>query len=191
MEYYKNFSLKSLFYINENGLVCQEEWRDVFGFESRYQISNLGRIKSLNYNHSKKPKLLKQSIDKDGYFTFCAFKEKRFYLKIHRLVAQAFLPNPHNLPQVNHVKGIKHNNCFHSLEWCDAFHNNREALRVGLRVMKKGENAANAKLKEKDVLEIRQIHKDKKYGYKETSLKYNISRSLVNAIVDRKIWKHI
>lgn len=101
-----------------------EIWKDIEGYEGLYQVSNFGRVKSLNYNHTGKEKLLKQKNDIYGY-TMCSLwkNRKRIYKKTHRLVAQAFLPNPNNFPQVNHKNEIKTDNRVENLEWCSAKYN--------------------------------------------------------------------
>ena len=105
-----------------------ENWKDVPGYEGLYQISNLGNVKSLYSN-----KILKPSIDKYGYTRFSATKDKiQKTLIIHRLVAKLFIPNPNNLPQVNHKDGNKKNNCKNNLEWCTDSDNKKYAYKTGL-----------------------------------------------------------
>lgn len=105
-----------------------ENWKDVPGYEGLYQISNLGNVKSLYSN-----KILKPSIDKYGYTRFSATKDKiQKTLIIHRLVAKLFIPNPNNLPQVNHKDGNKNNNCKNNLEWCTDSDNKKHAYKTGL-----------------------------------------------------------
>jgi hypothetical protein len=88
------------------------------GYEGLYQISNLGRVKSLGNLQNRKEKLLKTNI-RNGYYTTYLYKnnKKKSFL-CHRLVAEAFIPNPKNLPQVNHKDENKLNNCVNNLEWC-------------------------------------------------------------------------
>ena len=103
-----------------------EEWRPVVGYEGLYEVSNIGRVRSLDrfYYRLHKGKVLSPTKDRYGYLTVtlnCNGKSKT--IKIHRLVAQAFLPNPDNLPQVNHKDEDKTNNNVDNLEWCTAKYN--------------------------------------------------------------------
>lgn len=103
-----------------------EEWRDIKGYEGHYQVSNLGRIKSLNYRQTCKEKIMELGFHNRGYLMAHlskSGKQKNFFL--HRLVAQTFIPNPYNLPQVNHKDENKSNNCVDNLEWCTAKYNQR------------------------------------------------------------------
>lgn len=96
----------------------EEIWKPIQGYEGRYEISTLGRIRS--YAQSKTGKIRTGNINKHGYLTTVLYnkeKEKSEYL-VHRLVAYAFINNPGNLPQVNHKDENKQNNCVDNLEWC-------------------------------------------------------------------------
>ena len=92
-----------------------EVWKDIAGYEGYYQVSNLGSVKSLTLFK----KILKPYADKDGYFQVILYKNKtRKLQRVHRLVAQAFIPNENHYPQVNHKDENKQNNCVENLEWC-------------------------------------------------------------------------
>lgn len=99
-----------------------EEFRDISGFESCYQVSNLGRVKSLERiarnKHLISEKILKLNHDQYGYLIAVFSKDNVVsYRKVHRLVAAAFIPNPENKPTVNHKDENKENNCVDNLEW--------------------------------------------------------------------------
>ena len=94
---------------------CNEEWKFINGAEQKYQVSNKGRVKSMRNN-----KILKNSVGRRGYARVNLNGRTRY---VHRLVAEAFIPNPKNLPIINHKDENKANNNANNLEWCDAKYN--------------------------------------------------------------------
>ena len=101
-----------------------EEWRDIEGFEGVYQVSNMGGLKRIWLRGRMNVKALKPNINQDGYCSVGLYKNGRCKtMLLHRIVAQAFLPNPSCLPQVNHKDENKQNNAVDNLEWCDAKYN--------------------------------------------------------------------
>jgi hypothetical protein len=121
-----------------------EIWKPIKGYEGLYEVSNLGNVKSLNYSHTGKPKLLKLCKLKNGYLMVQLSKnsvtEKRL---VHRLVAQAFLPNPDNLPEVNHKSEIKSQNNVENLEWCSSSYNHSYGTGTKRMVAKRNNNNCN------------------------------------------------
>lgn len=110
-----------------------EVWKDIQGFEGRYQVSSLGNVKSLNFNNTGKVKLLNNENLVKGYpFVTLSKNGKYKNYTIHRLVALAFIQNPSNKPAVNHINGIKTDNRAVNLEWVTQSENMQHALKTGL-----------------------------------------------------------
>ena len=102
----------------------KEVWKDIQGYEGKYQISSFGNVKSLNYGRTKKERILIPGNNAKGYLQVKLSKNgitKNFY--VHKLVSQAFIENPDNLPEVNHIDEDKTNNCVSNLEFCDRKYN--------------------------------------------------------------------
>ena len=123
----------------------KEIWRDIPEYEGLYQISNYGRVRSLDTiinckgaknidKHIRYGKILKQSKNPKGYYYVNLSKDGKVKnTRVHRLVALCFVNNPNNLKLINHIDGNKLNNYYINLEWCDYSHNIKEAYRIGLR----------------------------------------------------------
>ncbi len=122
---------KLLLFRGDNYIMTNEIWKDIQGYEGLYQVSNLGRVKSVNRiltqgNRQifKRSIILKPRIEKHGYLRVTLYKNKiPLQLLVHRLVASVFISNPNNLPQVNHKDKNKQNNCIDNLEWCSSLYN--------------------------------------------------------------------
>lgn len=161
----------------------KEVWKDVVGYEGRYQVSNNGRVQSLISGRT-----MSLFDNGKGYLGVALSKNgnvKRFY--VHRLVAMAFLENRNNYPEVNHKNGDKSDDSLKNLEWCDRSHNRRHAIAMGLWISRKGEGVYHSKLKEQDVLDIVEGLSD---GFKQNDIAsyYGVNRRSIYEIAIGKSW---
>jgi len=162
-----------------------ESWIEIVGFEGLYAISSHGRVKSI------KRRLIKKQSIKWEYYSINLWRNGNTWCKrVHRLVAEAFKPNPENKPQVNHKDGNKLNNRASNLEWATRSENTVHSFKNGLQKKAKGELNAMAKIKESDVLEIRRLRKEGN-KLKEISVLYGISFKTVSKIINHQRWSHI
>jgi len=135
----------------ENYITENEVWKDIKGYEGLYQVSNFGRVKSVerivtygDRHHTVKEKMKKPTLKKrrnkaggkyvdDGYLVVALYKNNKAKMEyVHRLVAEAFIPNPENKETVNHIDGNKQNNQVSNLEWSTYTENNYHAFETGL-----------------------------------------------------------
>ena len=173
----------------------KEIWKDIAGFEGHYQVSNLGHVKSLErigYGGKTIPeRMLKQNLDGDGYPRIGLHKNGCTKTRhVHRLVAEAFILNPQNYPEVNHKDENKQNNNANNLEWCTTKYN----LTYGHRLdCAKGERNHLHKLTDEQVKEIRKVYKkgDPEYGQSALGRKYGVDHIAIGIIVKWKTWKHL
>ena len=127
-------------------MYLEEIWKDIKDYEGIYQVSNLGRVKSIarkvkysRGNHSyyqyQQERLLSANQKSNGYLEYSLYKDsKRTHKYIHRLVADAFIDNSNNLPVVNHIDEDKQNNKVDNLEWCTVSYNNTYGTRIDRKV---------------------------------------------------------
>jgi hypothetical protein len=145
-----------------------------------YKVCSSGRVYSV-----KRSKWLKPQNRGGGYMYVDLGKENP--RRVHRLVAQAFIPNPDGKPHVNHIDGNKQNNKVENLEWCTRSENTIHAYRTGLMNIPRHELRHNARLSKKDVLYIRKSHLS---GTPQSVLakQYNVCQSGISRIVNNKYW---
>jgi len=164
-----------------------EIWKDVVGYEDIYQISNIG-----NLRNKKRNKLKKLTTSDYGYMRSSLWRnQKRFNCSVHRLVAEAFIPNPDNKPQVNHINGIKDDNRVENLEWCTQSENGLHAHRTGLVNHARGHKHSSSKLTKDDVLELRRLYKLNIYTLRQLGDMFNIADSTAYRIANKKTYKNI
>lgn len=112
-------------------------WKPIEGYEGLYEISNTGRVKS----HQGRKKILNISLKKDGYVQVQLYKEKKYkQFLVHRLVALAFIDNPDNKYEINHIDGVRDNNNVDNLEWCTSRENTIDAINRGSHPISAGNN---------------------------------------------------
>lgn len=175
----------------------EEVWKDIEGYEGLYQVSNLGRVRSLDRVDSKGRhkcgQIMKLSLNEKGYVKITLWKNgKKKDYKVHRLVAQAFIPNPNNLPEVNHIiDDFEHrsDNRVENLEWCTHEYN----LNYGNRSKRHSEAIKGRKLSEEHKRKIGEAGKGREgkkvicittneifLSIMEASRKYNVPDGNIN-----------
>lgn len=171
-----------------------ETWRPIKGFYGFYEVSNRGAVRSLDrvVDHSNGRarrvfgRTLRQSLNAAGYpvVTLCD-DPRHITIRVHRLVAAAFLANPQNLPMVNHLDSNRQNNAVENLEWCDALHNMRHAARAGR--VRRGETHSSCKLSDEIVRQIRQSP----LNHEVCARKFGVTPGMIGHIRSRRNWTHI
>jgi hypothetical protein len=183
----------------------EEVWKDIDGFFGEYQVSNLGRIKSLDRIQTRSNGRVLCNFKINGvilsqYQTGKGYKSGNGYLSVslnnkskavHILVAKAFVSNKNKLPQVNHIDGNKYNNNCENLEYCTASQNAVHAVKHCLR--QRGEDIHCSKLKREDIINIRKNYLRGSYifGALPLSRDYGVSPATIKNIVQNKKWRWV
>lgn len=176
----------------------KEVWKDIAGYEGLYQVSNRGRVRSLArvVPHSTggkltvSPKILIPK-DRNGYDHVSLWKNNKEYrVKVHRLVAQVFIPNPENKPEVNHIDANPKNNVVENLEWVTRRENMRHAINLGLVSHPVGEYLPYSKLTESDVVKMRKL-RNSGMGYQDIAKLFNVNTRTTRAACIGFTWKHV
>lgn len=160
-----------------------EEWRDIIGYEGIYKVSNFGKVKRIHGGHKR---ILKKSLFKSGYVRVClTVNSIEKTIRVHRLVAQAFIPNPFNKPFINHIDNNIENNHASNLEWCTSKENKDHSVEQGRQAY--GSKNGNSKFNERDIIKIRSCN----LPVKEIMKIHKMSETNVREILNRKLWKHL
>lgn len=185
----------------------EETWKPIVGFETLYEVSDQGRVRTLdlqgfNRPSTGKPRTRKAKVINGwthntgytrvylGHGIFGGTRGKCHY--VHRLVASAFIPNPDNKPQINHKNGIRTDNRVENIEWCTNSENGLHAFRVLGRIAKgtPGERNYFCKLSEEDIRHIR-IRAECGVLWDVLAADYGVSTDMISRIVKRKNWQHV
>jgi NUMOD4 motif/HNH endonuclease len=168
-----------------------EIWKSIEGYEGKYEVSSLGRVKSLSrvvvkrgIEYTYQDKIIYLDKTNTGYFRATLCKDgscKKF--GVHRLVAQAFISNPEDKPTVNHIDGDKSNNTLSNLEWNTHSENSQHSIDTGLQPVLHGWLKRGAKLTKEQVEEIRGSYVKGSITHKEIAKKYNVSRPLISRLL--------
>lgn len=168
-------------------LCYMEIWKKIPNF-SRYEASNLGRLKTFGWKGSKLEKVLAPAKTPDGYMKTVLIRDdgKKCSWCVHKFVMLAFIGERQEGYEINHINGIKDDNRIENLEYCTRHENLIHAYRMNLKVGMKGESNPLAKLTDVQVREIREYVancKKRYYGRKELALKYGVSECTIKEVV--------
>lgn len=173
-------------------------WKEVVGYEGLYEVSDEGEVRGLPKvvagNHLKPtrniPARQKKQVLLAGYPAVTLFKDgKPKLIKVHRIVAEAFLLNESNLPMVNHIDNDKTNNAVSNLEWCTALHNIQHMMKQGRNNWAVGERSSSSKLTADQVREIRKLGGT--MLQKDIGAIYGVGQQRIHMILSGKQWKHL
>lgn len=174
-----------------------EIWRDISGYKGYYQVSNKGRVRSINREFINilgrkcyaKGRVLKSRDDSYGYeyVVLTMTRKKRYTVKVHRLVAKEFLVKSNNRDHVNHINGNKKDNRSCNLEWMTNAENSRHAGKMGL--MPRGSSHIKSKINETTARKIKKMLSD--MSIIGVSKKLNVSKYIVQDIKRNRTWRHV
>lgn len=197
MQRHKNLNLESI--IEEiDGIVYVEEWKPIENYEGLYEVSSFGRVKSLSKKWvsgrgaiRNKPDTIMVQVITKGYLrlTLKSNGSQKSFI-VNRLVGIHFWDNPDNLPETNHLDGIKTNNFYKNLVWSTKSDNIIHAFETGLKIPLKGEKHPNSKFKDEDIREIRRLHEAGK-NHREIADLLGAKWRAIQKIVTGRRWKHI
>lgn len=176
-------------------MITSEKWVEIPGFNGRYLASDLGEIKSVDWNITptkvKKGRILKPVSDTHGYCQVTLVNDRKKPYLIHRLIMISFTGEPSlDKPHVNHINGVKSDNRLCNLEWCNRSYNCKHSFAIGLQC-NKGERHPSSKLTEIEVITIRELRKHRGTPYYKIAKAIGMSKTQVMDICNYKSWTHI
>jgi hypothetical protein len=172
-----------------------EIWKPIVGFEGYYEVGSFGNVRSVtrtvpdsrNGSRTCQGKALKPNVTHGGYSYVMLYRSHKGFCKtVHRLVAKAFIPNPENLNEVDHISGVKSDNSAENLQWVSMAENRKRAWDSGLYSCKSGVRHTSAKLSESDVISIRSLSATK--STKELALQFGVSGCTIQSVKTNKRW---
>lgn len=175
-------------------MVTKEKWVSIAGFVGFYEVSSHGRVRGISTDGNWRRKrgiLTGYGGGKLYPHVLLTADGKRVTRNIHRLVAEAFIPNPENFPQINHKDANKENNRVDNLEWCTCQQNQAHARSKQLQRIPKGTQCWNAKLTDDKVRTMRHRYQTEGITYKELAAEYGVHSGVVGMIIRREKWKHV
>lgn len=165
-----------------------EIWKDIKGWEGKYQVSNFGRVKSF---YGRKETILTPIHNASSLRVGLSNHRTKVLktIKVHRLVAAAFIPNPENKPIINHIDNDYTNNHVSNLEWCTQAENIAHCVKQNRHSI--GEKARHSKLTPANVRSIRERIKNADISQKDIAKEYGLNPANISLIINKKTWKHI
>ena len=181
-----------------------ETWKDIIGYETSYEVSTYGNIRSKNRHIAKhwskhrefqlipyRSRVIKQRIGLGNYYIVkLSVGGNRKVHYVHRLVALVFIDNSLNKCQVNHIDGNKHNNRADNLEWVTDKENKKHCRDNNLQRIAKGTDFKSTKLTDEKVIQILTMSK-RGFSTRKIAMEFNVCQQTINKIVLRRLWKHI
>jgi hypothetical protein len=173
----------------------KEIWKPIPNF-SRYEASNKGRLRSLNYKRSGKTQVLKPAASNDGYLKTVLLNNEGVYKSwtVHLFVCLAFYGDKPKGLEINHMDGVKTNNSINNLEYCTHQENVKHSFNMGLQKPKTGELNGMSKLTYENVKEIRIAKKNggRYWGRNELAIKFNVTAKHIQDIANNsKLWESV
>lgn len=171
-----------------------EQWKDLIyqgkNYGERLEISTKGRIRNKLNGH-----IYKLHKNKNGYLCVCislGSRKDKISFRVHKAVAETFIPNPKKLPEVNHLNGNKEENFTWNLEWVSGKENMRHAVVMGIQKAPRGIVNGNSTLSQKDINYIRNNYKerDKNFGCRALAKKFNVNHSTISRIINGETYKY-